>query len=391
MNNNKIMKLFLIIVSVIGVVEMGVIPTSHLSTYNETMETTIIQILLPNNDVLNIQLKLYLFKKSSLANINNIDELESKLKTSQATTMASYITEERKLKKDEDDEAPQETTTTTTTETTTTETTTTETTTTETTTTETTTTETTTTETTTTETTTTETTTTETTTTETTTTETTTTEASSSSTEASSSSTEATESSSSTPQPANFQIYDEYDDLSSPSKQSFTPLNEEDGNNDNVSEESKILNKTEKRSVEKKYSFLKKELLEKFKSDLLERENREGGTIVTGNRGFDRYYKLGYKDLFTLRIQCHYVSKRLKKHSHLDMYKIQINCVEIDEELFYYPLLPKTIDLPPPPKISKREVITIEELDLSGIDSDGGKLCLLECSELLNRNNFYMN
>ncbi|XP_070067510.1 salivary glue protein Sgs-3-like isoform X2 [Drosophila takahashii] len=163
------------------------------------METTIIQILLPNNDVLNIQLKLYLFKNSSLANINNIDELESKLKTSQeATTMASYITEERKLKKDEDDEAPQETTTTTT-------------------------------ETTTTETTTTETTTTETTTTETTTTETTTTEASSSSTTTEASSTEATEeSSSSTPPPANFQIYDEYDDLSSPSKQSFTPLNEED-------------------------------------------------------------------------------------------------------------------------------------------------------------------
>ncbi|XP_070074325.1 protein P54-like isoform X6 [Drosophila takahashii] len=211
MNNNKIIKLFLIIVSVIGVVEMGVIPTSHLTTYNETMETTIIQILLPNKDVLNIQLKLYLFKNSSLANINNIDELESKLKTSQeeptmasyiteerklkkdeddeapqATTMASYITEERKLKKDEDDEAPQETTTTTT--------------------------------------------------------ETTTTEASSSSTEASSSSTEASsssteptqESSSSTPPPANFQIYDEYDDLSSPSKQSFTPLNEEDGNNDNL-------------------------------------------------------------------------------------------------------------------------------------------------------------
>ncbi|XP_070075824.1 protein P54-like isoform X2 [Drosophila takahashii] len=181
MKNNKIIKLFLIIVSVIGVVEMGVIPTSHLTTYNETMETTIIQILLPNNDVLNIQLKLYLFKNSSLANINNIDELESKLKTSQATTMASYITKERKLKKDEDDEAPQETTTT-----------------------------------------------------ETTTTETTTREASSS-TEASSSSTEATEeSSSSTPPPANFQIYDEYDDLSSPSKQSFTPLNEDDGNNDNL-------------------------------------------------------------------------------------------------------------------------------------------------------------
>ncbi|XP_070075516.1 protein P54-like isoform X2 [Drosophila takahashii] len=194
MNNNKIMKLFLIIVSVIGVVEMGVIPTSHLTKYNETMETTIIQILLPNNDVLNIQLKLYLFKNSSLANINNIDELESKLKTSQEEpTMASYITEERKLKKDEDDEAPQETTTT------------------------------------------------ETTTTETTTTETTTTEASSSSTTTeassteSSSSTEATEeSSSSTPPPANFLIYDEYDDLSSPSKQSFTPLNEEDGNNDNL-------------------------------------------------------------------------------------------------------------------------------------------------------------
>ncbi|XP_070074320.1 putative uncharacterized protein DDB_G0272516 isoform X2 [Drosophila takahashii] len=220
MNNNKIIKLFLIIVSVIGVVEMGVIPTSHLTTYNETMETTIIQILLPNKDVLNIQLKLYLFKNSSLANINNIDELESKLKTSQEPTMASYITEERKLKKDEDDEAPQETTTTTTTETTTTETTTTETT-----------------------------------TTETTTTETTTKEASSSSTttEASlteaSSSTEATEeSSSSTPPPANFQIYDEYDDLSSPSKQSFTPLNEEDGNNDNkdikIPQGNKIINKT---------------------------------------------------------------------------------------------------------------------------------------------------
>ncbi|XP_070074322.1 uncharacterized protein [Drosophila takahashii] len=200
MNNNKIIKLFLIIVSVIGVVEMGVIPTSHLTTYNETMETTIIQILLPNKDVLNIQLKLYLFKNSSLANINNIDELESKLKTSQEPTMASYITEERKLKKDEDDEAPQETTTTTT--------------------------------------------------------ETTTTEASSSSTEASSSSTEASsssteptqESSSSTPPPANFQIYDEYDDLSSPSKQSFTPLNEEDGNNDNkdikIPQGNNILNKT---------------------------------------------------------------------------------------------------------------------------------------------------
>ncbi|XP_070069773.1 uncharacterized protein [Drosophila takahashii] len=199
MNNNKIMKLFLIIVSVIGVVEMGVIPISHLTTYNETMETTIIQILLPNNDVLNIQLKLYLFKNSSLANINNIDELESKLKTSQEEpTMASYITEERKLKKDEDDEAPQETTTKTTTTTTT-----------------------------------------ETTTTETTTTEasssSTTTEASSSSTTTEASSTEASssteateESSSSTPPPANFQIYDEYDDLSSPSKQSFTPLNEED-------------------------------------------------------------------------------------------------------------------------------------------------------------------
>ncbi|XP_070070138.1 putative uncharacterized protein DDB_G0272516 isoform X1 [Drosophila takahashii] len=195
------MKLFLIIVSVIGVVEMGVIPTSHLTTYNETMETTIIQILLPNNDVLNIQLKLYLFKNSSLANINNIDELESKLKTSQEEpTMASYITEERKLKKDEDDEAPQETTTTTTT-------------------------------------------------TETTTTETTTTEASSSSTTTEASSTEATEeSSSSTPPPANFQIYDEYDDLSSPSKQSFTPLNEEDGKNDNkdikIPQGNKIINKT---------------------------------------------------------------------------------------------------------------------------------------------------
>ncbi|XP_070075345.1 poly(A) polymerase-like isoform X2 [Drosophila takahashii] len=215
MNNNKIMKLFLIIVSVIGVVEMGVIPTSHLSTYNETMETTIIQILLPNNDVLNIQLKLYLFKNSSLANINNIDELESKLKTSQEEpTMASYITEERKLKKDEDDEAPQETTTTTTT--------------------------------------------TETTTTETTTTQasssSTTTEASSSSTTTEASSTEASssteateESSSSTPPPANFQIYDEYDDLSSPSKQSFTPLNEEDGNNDNdikIPQGNKIINKT---------------------------------------------------------------------------------------------------------------------------------------------------
>ncbi|XP_070067750.1 zinc finger CCHC domain-containing protein 10-like isoform X2 [Drosophila takahashii] len=186
MNNNKIMKLFLIIVSVIGVVEMGVIPTSHLTTYNETMETTIIQILLPNNDVLNIQLKLYLFKNSSLANINNIDELESKLKTSQEEpTMASYITEERKLKKDEDDEAPQETTTTTTTTETTTETTTTE-----------------------------------------ASSSSTTTEASS--TEASSSTEATEESSSSTPPSANFQIYDEYDDLSSPSKQSFTPLNEED-------------------------------------------------------------------------------------------------------------------------------------------------------------------
>ncbi|XP_070068037.1 uncharacterized protein [Drosophila takahashii] len=92
--------------------------------------------------------------------------------------MANNITEERKLKKDKDDEAPQETTTTEATSLSTEAT-------------------------------------------------TSSTEASSSSTEAKSSSTEST--SSSTPPPANFQIYDEYDDLSSPSKQSFMPLNEEDG------------------------------------------------------------------------------------------------------------------------------------------------------------------